>query len=49
MKKEKMMTKKEDMKQDKKMMGKMIKESEKKDVKMDKKMMDKKMKGMNKK
>lgn len=38
------MGKKEDMKQDKKMLGKMIKASEKKDVKQDAAMM-KKMKG----
>ncbi len=38
------MTKKEDMKQDEKMMDKKIKESEKKDIKRDKKMIESKIK-----
>lgn len=40
------MTKKEDVKQDKKLVGKMIKESDKKDLKRDKKMLDDKVKSL---
>lgn len=40
------MTKKEDVKQDKKLIGKMIKESDKKDIKRDKKMIEDKVKSL---